>query len=175
MQRAGPAAAAGYRRCESRDAAQRPPAAPVSGADLRMPRPEEAVHAEADQPQRHQGEQDRPERRVVHGAQRIVQAAGLLGVIGDGRPAEQPADDDVGDALDDVPGLAEPDDLLADTAGEVVGELLLDAAADQPDAQHDDRDAERDHQDPPERRGQQPGGPPLLLAVARLATCRAAC
>ena len=91
------------------------------------------------QPERHQGEQDRAERRVVDGAQRVVQAAGLVGVVGDGRPAEQPADDGEGDALDDVADLAEPDDPVADTAGEVLGELLLHAAADEPDAQHDDR------------------------------------
>jgi hypothetical protein len=83
--------------------------------------PEEAVDAETDQAEGHQRQQDRTEGRVVHGAQRVVDAAGLFRVVADARPTEQATDDDEGDALRDVADLPEPHHAPADAAGQVVG------------------------------------------------------
>lgn len=94
-------------------------------SDLRVPGPEEAVDAERDQPQSHDRQKNRTDRCVLHGAQGTVQTAGLDRVVADSRPTEQPADNDERNALGDVAGLAEADDLGADAAGEIVGELQI--------------------------------------------------
>ena len=70
-------------------------------------------------------EQHLAERLLEHLVQRLVEAAGLLGVVGDGGVEEQAADDRDGDALGDVADLAEQQVRLAGLAALALGGQVL--------------------------------------------------
>src|SRR4051794_4543570 len=116
-----------------------------------VPRPGEAEESVAADADRDREQEHRAERLVEHLVQRLVETAGLLGTVVDRGVDEQYPDHADGDALGDVPDLAEQAVGVARLAAtalgvEVLEELLAPAAVAEVNAIADDRQPEQAHQ-----------------------------
>ena len=113
----------------------------------------------------HQGQQERPERLVLDGLERAVEALRLVGVGLPGRDEEEEPDDDQGDALGDVADPAGGHGPVAGVLAQVLEELLRPALVDvvAGDAENDEPD-HRDEQ-PAAGAAHQAGGEVLGLLL----------